>query len=172
MIGQNDVDGEVFTLADAEALTAFAKANGLGRVSMWSLNRDTACSASFADVAVHSNTCSGVEPGRAGLRRRLRRPQPAAARPCGSATWSATPPGSPSIDDPATSPYPIWRAEAQYPAGYKVVWHGYVYEARWYAVGMRPVAAGHGRDRVALGAAGRGDDDGGRTRRRCRPSPT
>src|SRR5690606_38700545 len=40
MIGQNDVDGEVFTLDDAEGLTSFARSRGVARVSMWSLNRD------------------------------------------------------------------------------------------------------------------------------------
>jgi chitinase len=137
MIGQNDVDGEVFTLADAEALATFARANGLGRVSLWSLNRDTACSASFADVAVHSNTCSGVDQdplafvdafgdlGGGGTAVRV-------------SDVVRDPARQPVVDDPATSPYPIWRAEGQYPAGYKVVWHGFVYEARWYAVGIDP----------------------------------
>jgi chitinase len=137
MIGQNDVDGEVFTLADAEALAAFARSNGLGRVSLWSLNRDAACGASFADVAVHSNTCSGVaqdplafvdvfaDLGGAGPAVRV-------------SDVVREPARQPVVDDPATSPYPIWRAEGRYPAGYKVVWHGAVYEARWYAMGIDP----------------------------------
>ena len=40
MIGVNDVNTEVFTLADAQAVTAWAKQKGIGRISMWSLNRD------------------------------------------------------------------------------------------------------------------------------------
>jgi chitinase len=137
MIGQNDVDGEVFTLADAEALTAFAKANGLGRVSLWSLNRDTACSASFADVAVHSNTCSGVD------QEPLAFVDTFADLSGGGPAVRVSdvvrdPARQPVVDDPATSPYPIWRAEGQYPTGYKVVWHGYVYEARWYTFGTDP----------------------------------
>jgi chitinase len=137
MIGQNDVEGEVFTLADAEELTAFARAQGLGRVSLWSLNRDTGCSASFADVAVHSNTCSGVD-------------QEALAFVDVFGALAGDGPAvrisdvvrdterGPVVDDPATSPYPVWRAEGQYPAGYKVVWHGDVYEARWYSAGIDP----------------------------------
>lgn len=137
MVGQNDVEGEVFTLADAEELTAFARNNGVGRVSLWSLNRDTGCSASFADVAVHSNTCSGVEQeslafvdvfsGLAGEGPAVR-----------VSDVVRDPERQPVVDDPATSPYPIWRAEGQYPAGYKVVWHGEVYQARWYAAGADP----------------------------------
>ncbi|MGY1752806.1 chitinase [Blastococcus sp. SYSU D01042] len=137
MIGQNDVEGEVFTLDDAERLTAFAREEGLGRVSLWSLNRDTGCSASFADVAVHSNTCSGVEQeslafvdvfsGLAGDGPAVR---------VDDVVRDAE--RQPVVDDPATSPYPVWRAEGQYPAGYKVVWHGDVYQARWYAAGVDP----------------------------------
>ena len=41
MIGQNDVDAERFTVDDARGLATFAVDKGLGRVSMWSLNRDT-----------------------------------------------------------------------------------------------------------------------------------
>jgi chitinase len=61
MIGQNDIDDEVFTIDDAVGLASYAVERGLGRVSTWSINRDQPCGASFADVAVHSNTCSGVE---------------------------------------------------------------------------------------------------------------
>jgi chitinase len=136
MIGQNDVDGEVFTLADAEALAALARANGLGRVSLWSLNRDAPCSASFAGVAVHSDTCSGVDQTSSAF--------VAAFADLGGGSAAQvrdvvqTPARQPVVDDPANSPYPIWRAEGQYPAGYKVVWHGSVYQARWYAVGIDP----------------------------------
>jgi chitinase len=137
MIGQNDVDGEVFTLADAEALVAFARDTGLGRVSLWSLNRDTACSASFADVVVHSNTCSGVEQAPSAfvdVFAELGGGSPAVR----VSDVVREPVRQPVVDDPATSPYPVWRSEAQYPAGYKVVWHGSVYQARWYAVGIDP----------------------------------
>jgi len=43
MIGQNDVAGEVFTLADAQTLTTFAQGHGLGLVSFWAINRDQPC---------------------------------------------------------------------------------------------------------------------------------
>lgn len=137
MIGQNDVEGEVFTLADARELTAFARDNGLGRVSLWSLNRDTRCSASFADVAVHSNVCSGVEQETLAfvdVFSDLAGEGPAVR----VSDVVRNPDRQPVVDDPATSPYPIWRAEGQYPAGYKVVWRGEVYQARWYAAGADP----------------------------------
>ena len=40
MLGVNDVRSEVFTLADADRLETFARAKGLGMLSMWSINRD------------------------------------------------------------------------------------------------------------------------------------
>jgi hypothetical protein len=42
MIGVNDVTTEVFDQQEARELLAFAEQNGIGRLSMWSLNRDVA----------------------------------------------------------------------------------------------------------------------------------
>ena len=43
MIGLNDVLTETFYLTDADQLAAFAAAQGMGMLSMWSVNRDHAC---------------------------------------------------------------------------------------------------------------------------------
>ena len=43
MIGQNDFQGENFTVADANSLAGFAGQAHLGRLSMWSINRDSQC---------------------------------------------------------------------------------------------------------------------------------
>ena len=137
MIGQNDVDEEVFTVEDAAGLASYAVERGLGRVSTWSINRDQPCGASFADVIVHSNTCSGVEqeplefaavftvlPGRA---------------PALDTAATISDDTQPLVaDDPATSPYPIWRPNAQYVEGFKVVRRGFVYRAKWYNAGEDP----------------------------------
>jgi chitinase len=58
MIGQNDVAGEVFTLDDARQLRDFADDRKLGRLSMWSANRDIACPGPMGTTP--SNSCSGV----------------------------------------------------------------------------------------------------------------
>lgn len=42
MIGQNDVQDETFSLADAGSVAAFASQQGLGELAFWSLNRDLA----------------------------------------------------------------------------------------------------------------------------------
>ncbi len=57
MIGVNDVEANVFTLEDARALNAYALSKGIGRLSMWSYNRDVACSSPEIGV---SHSCSGI----------------------------------------------------------------------------------------------------------------
>ena len=124
MIGQNDTPDDHFSLDDAEDLTAFAGGqHGLGRLSMWSANRDVQCGVQAGPLL--SNTCSGVtqrplaftwELGRLGQRlpgrvRISEKPEPVRAT---------------SRDNPETSPYPIWRPRRSYSGGDKVVWHARV----------------------------------------------
>lgn len=134
MIGQNDVRGEVFGLDDARELNRFALEVGLGRMSMWSLNRDAQCSPNYPDPRIVSDACSGVEQGDERFSTIL------SAGFDGAPTTSATPTAAPTVvpDDPATSPYPIWSPEASYPAGTKVVWRGTVYVAKWWSQGDQP----------------------------------
>jgi chitinase len=137
MIGQNDVANEIFTVKDARALATFVDAQRLAQVSVWSLNRDSECGGAFAQVGVVSNSCSGVTqtplqfthifsslPGTVTADTRQ-----ASAIPQVTST---------TVDNPATSPYPVWQFSAAYPAGYKVVWHHAVYEAMWFAQGQAP----------------------------------
>jgi len=60
MIGQNDEPGEVFSLEAARSLNQFVIGHGIGRISMWSLNRDKTCDPSHVDVKRATETCSGV----------------------------------------------------------------------------------------------------------------
>jgi Glycosyl hydrolases family 18 len=58
MIGVNDTNTEVFTLANAQTVTSFANANSyVGRLSMWSLGRDNG---SCAGEDFASPSCSGL----------------------------------------------------------------------------------------------------------------
>jgi hypothetical protein len=50
MIGQNDDPAEVFTEADAQTLVSFAKANHLGRLAFWSVDRDQPCGGSASGL--------------------------------------------------------------------------------------------------------------------------
>ncbi len=60
MIGHNDVAGEVIDMAAARGINKFARNHGIGRISMWSLNRDRPCATEERDGAQPSNTCSGL----------------------------------------------------------------------------------------------------------------
>jgi chitinase len=137
-IGTNDTAGEVFTLADASQLVTYAQDRHLGRVSEWSLNRDRQCGTEFAEVGVNSNTCSGTEQTTLAFSNAFATLKGTAAAVTGSRTPAVVVPNP--VDNPATSPYPIWQPGASYITGYKVVREGYVYQAKWYNQADDPAA--------------------------------
>lgn len=57
MLGVNDASDEVFTLADADTVSSYAKSHGLAGVHAWSLDRDTPCA---TPTSTASATCSSV----------------------------------------------------------------------------------------------------------------
>ncbi len=139
MIGQNDVVDEVFTLDDAKNLNEFALSMKVGRVSMWSANRDIMCGENYVDVKVVSDSCSGVKEEKYSFTYAL------SEGFNGDITQNATiitidePIDTTQIiDDPQTSPYQIWQETGAYPKGVKVVWRGFVYEAKWWTKGDVP----------------------------------
>ncbi len=136
MIGQNDMQGQNFTVHDAQTLVKFAAANHLGRISMWSINRDSQCGTSFPETGMLSNKCSGT--AQSGLQ---------FAQAFGQLDGSAvvSPAGGkvqPAVADtnPADAPYPQWSAGVNYPLGYKVVENGEIYQAKWFNSGDDPAA--------------------------------
>jgi chitinase len=142
MLGVNDVTSERFTTKDARELSGFVKERGIARVSAWSLNRDSQCGGAFAKVGELSNTCSGV------VQKPLEfthifsnlRGTKTAGREAEAAAAAQIHPRT-ATDDPATSPYPIWRPVAAYGSGYKVVWQGQIYQAGWWNQGTAPGTA-------------------------------
>ncbi len=137
MIGQNNISGERFTISDAEGLRSYAHAKGIARVSMWSINRDEPCGASYG-LAVLSNTCSGTAQSKRGFTN-------AFTELGGTVGGGAASPHGllrPSAPDtnPSNAPYPAWNPQASYPAGYKVTEHGEIYQAKWYTSGQDPGA--------------------------------
>jgi chitinase len=54
MIGQNDTQGEITTLADIDTITSYATANGLAGLHFWSLDRDTPCAAGSSSPTCNS----------------------------------------------------------------------------------------------------------------------
>jgi chitinase len=144
MIGQNDTPDDVFTLDDARSLLDFAQRRGLGRLSMWSANRDAPCGKQIDGAAV-SNTCSSEDqrPGEfaATLNQLSGRPGPSGSTDGSTAPSSVDRPSVRAVvDDARTSPYPIWQAETVYVMGEKVVWHGNVFEAKWWTKNDMPDA--------------------------------
>jgi chitinase len=137
MIGQNDVRGENFTVGDATALTAFARRNGLGRLSTWSLNRDSQCGTSFPETGLISNSCSGTAQSALQFASIFSHLQGSAAAVRDIAAQVVPP--KPDTK-PADAPYPLWSPAQQYPQGYKVVEHGEIYTAKWYNTGDDPAA--------------------------------
>jgi chitinase len=143
MIGQNDVPGEVFTMADAKAVNEFARTQGAGMVSMWDLNRDATCTHPLpAILTVVQNTCSGVDQEGQSFANVLGADTEDTIFASGSATPSAKPSASATsptiVDDPAHSPFPIWDPLGTYPADTKVVWKKQVYQAKWWTSGFAP----------------------------------
>lgn len=139
MVGQNDVPGEVLTVDAARRINDFARSKGMGRMSMWSLNRDRTCGANYPDVTVVSTSCSGVDQGDASFASVL-----GAGLTGNPVDSSVTPsvaqdtPAAPATDDPSTSPYAIWSADETYVQGARIVWHRNVYVAKWWTQGDVP----------------------------------
>lgn len=139
MLGQNDVKGEIFTLDDAAALNEFGIAQGLGRMSVWSMNRDQTCGANYVDVGRVSDSCSGVDQGDSTFAGILSKGFDGSALTSAGVVTTAEPVDPNDIlDNPATSPYAIWSDDASYLQGTKIVWHRNVYEAKWWTSGDLP----------------------------------
>jgi chitinase len=136
MIGQNDVNSERFTVADAQGLTAFASSTGLGRISLWSLNRDRQCGSSFPESGLLSNTCSGTAQSSLGFSQLFSQLQGQESASRGGGDVQAISPDK----NPAHAPYPQWSPTAAYALGYKVVEAGEIYQAKWYNTGQDPAA--------------------------------
>jgi chitinase len=160
MIGQNDDPTDRLDTEGARLLLREAASRGVSRFSMWSLNRDAKCGGNV-DVAIASNTCSGVEqtllefssifstnsspPAKVKVSATPAPGSGAAAPTAGAATSAAgatpptegTPPPAAALaavpaSDAAGSPYPEWRARREYDVNARVVWRGMVYEAKWW----------------------------------------
>lgn len=140
MIGQNDVASEVFTLADAKTLNTFAKEQSLGRMSMWSLNRDATCGSNYPDVKRVSTSCSGIDQGSTKFVELLGESFTGIPRDAAGIETTSEPTPEPAdlTDDPATSPYPIWAENKPYQQDNKVVWHRNVYVAKYWTQGDVP----------------------------------
>jgi len=139
MIGQNDIRGEVFTLEDAAGFNEFALKKGMGRLSMWSANRDLPCGENYVDQTVVSDSCSGVKQDRLSFATALSKGFDGNITKTASLVTTEDKDAKALVaDDPEKSPYQIWQEKGAYLQGTKVVWHGNVYEAKWWTQGDIP----------------------------------
>jgi chitinase len=137
MIGQNDLAHEVFTVSDARSLAGFVEVHRVAQISIWSLNRDSECGSVFGEVGVVSNMCSGVSQTPLEFTHIFSR-LPGTVTADTRATPVIPRITATAVDNPATSPDPVWQSTAAYPAGYTVVWHHAIYQAMWFAEGQAP----------------------------------
>jgi len=139
MIGQNDDADEVFLPEDASGLSAFARSHGMGRMSMWSANRDVACGSNYVDIKVVSDSCSGVKQDKQMFAVTLGEGFTGDLSSTASLVTTAdSTTNEQKPDNPATSPYQIWKEDGAYLQGTKVVWHHNVYQAKWWTEGDVP----------------------------------
>lgn len=139
MIGQNDVVDDIFTINDASKFNKFALQNGLGRMSMWSENRDIECGANYTDVQIVSDSCSGVKQDNFGFALALGTMFNGNLKSNSTiVTAQEVDTDMETPDDPAKSPYQIWQDNGAYLEGTKVVWHHNVYQAKWWTQGDIP----------------------------------
>jgi cellulose synthase/poly-beta-1,6-N-acetylglucosamine synthase-like glycosyltransferase len=137
MIGENNIEGENFTTAAAKGLASFASRVHLGRISMWSLNRDSQCGVAFPE-SVLSNTCSGTAEYSDEFAQVFGEAQGTALATSSSSAGDVQP--ALANTNPADAPYPQWSAAVDYPLGWKVVSDGEIYQAKWYNTGEDPQA--------------------------------
>lgn len=161
MIGQNDIEDERLSTRQARKFQEYARHQHLGRVSIWSLNRDSQCGPTFAVVGEHSNFCSGVK-------QKLLEFSTTFAELGGNARAAAKMPTSDDAtpiattgkaDNPKTSPYPVWNPRRGYRQGTKVVWHQAVYQANYFTQGQTPDKPPNGEEPwLLLGPVLQGDE--------------
>jgi chitinase len=139
MIGQNDLANDIFTLDAARGLNAFAISHNLGRMSMWSANRDIECGENYVDTKIVSDSCSGVAQDKLSFATTLSKGFTGNIKQNASVVTKNDPDtNTQTPDDPAKSPYQIWKETGAYLQGTEVVWHHNVYQAKWWTQGDMP----------------------------------
>ena len=136
MLGQNDTPEDRFDLSDAQGLVAAAHDRGLGRLSIWSLNRDLPCGPN--DTGMASALCSGTAEPAGAFTQAFAVVDGRVSTGVSEALAASTGRDVAVEDDPATSPYEIWDNGSGYAEGDRVVWHHNVYEAKWWNQDLAP----------------------------------
>lgn len=129
--GQNDTTNEYFTLDDAQKINTFALSTSLGRLSMWSLNRDDQCGSNISTVSGSVSFCSGVKQTQGEYAQVLS--QGFTGIPGTLVDYSRA-----WADSSQGTQYPQWDADRHYNIGDKVISDGNIYEAISQNSGVSP----------------------------------
>ncbi|WP_241303817.1 chitinase, partial [Burkholderia stabilis] len=130
MIGVNDVQGETFTLANAQSVLNAAVANGYGFFGNWSVGRDQPCP---NNGAYASPTCSGVAQQPYAFAQIFRKLD---------GKWGTGVTQDPNYGGGSNGGTPQpgapWSAGQVYTAGATVTYQGTTYQAQWWTQGDVP----------------------------------
>lgn len=121
MIGQNDSQGEVFSLSDAQNVISFANQHGIGELAFWAVGRDNG---GCANAGYASPSCSGLAQNQWDFTK----------------AFAAYTPGSLTTPPPATGcgQYSTWSSAVAYQGGAVVSYNGHEWTAKWWTQGDVP----------------------------------
>ena len=133
MIGRNDVQGEVFSLA-RRGLPGGLRRRGRSRSGLRLVGepRRAVRSAGPWRLAGAADVQRGGASSRSQFTRTLLGPLDGSPQVRTPPPQGLTEADGRAGDDPQASPYPIWRSGRVYMQGEKVVWQRTVYEAKWW----------------------------------------
>lgn len=141
MIGMNDVTTEIFMISDANQTLDYAKTNGLGMISMWSLNRDKPCPGGKTNYV--SISCSSIEQTPYQFSKTfnayndLSNFNPSAGGGNGGGTTPGNGNGGGNGGGTPSGPS-AWDTNKTYVAGDTVIYDGKTYVAKWWTKGDLP----------------------------------
>jgi chitinase len=153
MIGMNDVQGETFTLADAQSLLNVARSDGFGMLSNWSVGRDQSCPNNGAYTA---SNCSGITQTPYAFATVFEQLNGhwgtgvttdasysgSSSGGSSSSSGSTASSGSSSSGTSGSTTTPVsgaaWSATQIYTSGMTVTYQGATYKAQWWTQGEVP----------------------------------
>jgi len=126
MIGQNDQAGEIFTIANAQSVVAFANSNGVGRLAFWSIGRDQPCPGGAGGGA--SPNCSSISQSSLQFTGIFNSAVVGSPSPTRTTSPSPTPTRTASPSPTPTGAFPAWVVNHAYRVGDRVSYGGHNYQ--------------------------------------------
>jgi hypothetical protein len=123
MIGQNDTNSEIFTLADASTVESFAVQRGIALLSFWAEGRDNG---GCPNAGYASSTCSGISQSNGAFTQAF---QSFTSGGGGNPTPPPTTPPPTTTPPTGGSCTPAWVSNVAYVSGNKVSYNGHNWTA-------------------------------------------